>query len=384
VHHSDRGSPYASAEYRAALATSGLVASMSRKGDCWDNAVAESFFGTLRAELIDLAPCGERLVGTEQGRTAGCRSGGWGPCIWNPVPNCRSTSDDRGVCITPSWVVNVPAEFNAPPRDLNWRPLSAVPALSHDSGTPLHPHAPFRSCCSSRARRAHRGKRRPLLPRGSWRGLGNTRARRRVSCRRTPAVEDAARHPGCRHFVGVFLLSTVIMVREFTEVRARWSAGVLTSITPWRRERSIRWDRVASVKFSRAASWFVVRGADGTVIRLPTLLGGLRCLVEEMRWRCPPPVQGRIEDEIRRWERAGTRFIPENCSREPQGVRGLRVNGSGELRSIKRMLFEGSRELRAIIRMRSGSSEELRATIRFSSRGSPQLSDHSAHPAFKG
>jgi putative transposase len=53
VHHSDRGSPYASAEYRAALQRHGLVASMSRKGDCWDNAVAESFFGTLRAELVD-------------------------------------------------------------------------------------------------------------------------------------------------------------------------------------------------------------------------------------------------------------------------------------------------------------------------------------------
>jgi putative transposase len=53
VHHSDRGSPYASADYRAALASHGLVASMSRKGDCWDNAVAESFFGTLKAELVD-------------------------------------------------------------------------------------------------------------------------------------------------------------------------------------------------------------------------------------------------------------------------------------------------------------------------------------------
>lgn len=53
VHHSDRGSPYASADYRAALARHGLVASMSRKGDCWDNAVAESFFGTLKAELVD-------------------------------------------------------------------------------------------------------------------------------------------------------------------------------------------------------------------------------------------------------------------------------------------------------------------------------------------
>ena len=53
LHHSDRGSPYASDEYRAALAQRGIVASMSRKGDCWDNAVAESFFATLRAELVD-------------------------------------------------------------------------------------------------------------------------------------------------------------------------------------------------------------------------------------------------------------------------------------------------------------------------------------------
>ena len=53
VHHTDRGSPYASDEYRAALASRGMIASMSRKGDCWDNAVAESFFATLRAEHVD-------------------------------------------------------------------------------------------------------------------------------------------------------------------------------------------------------------------------------------------------------------------------------------------------------------------------------------------
>lgn len=53
VHHSDRGSPYASDDYQAALGERGIVASMSRKGDCWDNAVAESFFATLRAELLD-------------------------------------------------------------------------------------------------------------------------------------------------------------------------------------------------------------------------------------------------------------------------------------------------------------------------------------------
>ena len=53
LHHSDRGSPYASEDYRAELRTHGVRRSMSRKGDCWDNAVAESFFATLRAELVD-------------------------------------------------------------------------------------------------------------------------------------------------------------------------------------------------------------------------------------------------------------------------------------------------------------------------------------------
>ena len=53
VHHSDRGSPYASEDYRRALEARGLVASMSRTGDCWDNAVAESFFASLKAELVD-------------------------------------------------------------------------------------------------------------------------------------------------------------------------------------------------------------------------------------------------------------------------------------------------------------------------------------------
>ena len=53
VHHSDRGSVYASGDYRAALKECGAVASMSRKGDCWDNAVAESFFATIKGEMID-------------------------------------------------------------------------------------------------------------------------------------------------------------------------------------------------------------------------------------------------------------------------------------------------------------------------------------------
>ena len=52
VHHSDRGSQYASHDYREALDQAGLMCSMSRRGNCWDNAVAESFFGTLKVELL--------------------------------------------------------------------------------------------------------------------------------------------------------------------------------------------------------------------------------------------------------------------------------------------------------------------------------------------
>ena len=60
VHHSDRGRQYSSAGYRAALAAAGLTASMSRRGDCWDNAVVESFFATLKTELIHRRPWATR------------------------------------------------------------------------------------------------------------------------------------------------------------------------------------------------------------------------------------------------------------------------------------------------------------------------------------
>lgn len=50
--HSDRGVQYASYEFRRALRGHGFIQSMSRKGDCWDNACAESFFKTLKTELI--------------------------------------------------------------------------------------------------------------------------------------------------------------------------------------------------------------------------------------------------------------------------------------------------------------------------------------------
>lgn len=53
VHHSDRGSPYASHDYTVRLKQLDMRASMSAAGDCWDNAVAESFFASLKGEHLD-------------------------------------------------------------------------------------------------------------------------------------------------------------------------------------------------------------------------------------------------------------------------------------------------------------------------------------------
>ena len=68
VHHSDRGSPYASVDYTDELERFGIVASMSRKGDCWDNAVAESFFSTLKTELV-----GDRIYSSREAATTAIR-----------------------------------------------------------------------------------------------------------------------------------------------------------------------------------------------------------------------------------------------------------------------------------------------------------------------
>lgn len=56
IHHSDRGVHYVSHAYQALLSEHGAVCSMSRKGDCWDNAVAESFFSSLKRELPNEQP----------------------------------------------------------------------------------------------------------------------------------------------------------------------------------------------------------------------------------------------------------------------------------------------------------------------------------------
>jgi len=64
VHHSDRGCQYASSSYRDRCESNGLTVSMSRRGNCYDNAVVESFFGTLKQELVHDA----RWTSLEQAR----------------------------------------------------------------------------------------------------------------------------------------------------------------------------------------------------------------------------------------------------------------------------------------------------------------------------
>jgi len=52
LHHSDQGSQYASGEFQHELVVAGMICSMSRRGNCWDNAPVESFFATLKGELV--------------------------------------------------------------------------------------------------------------------------------------------------------------------------------------------------------------------------------------------------------------------------------------------------------------------------------------------
>jgi putative transposase len=52
IHHSDRGSQYCSHEYQALLRDHGMSVSISRRGNCYDNAPVESFWGTLKTELV--------------------------------------------------------------------------------------------------------------------------------------------------------------------------------------------------------------------------------------------------------------------------------------------------------------------------------------------
>ncbi len=53
MHHSDQGPQYAGHAYQSDLKAAGIIVSMSRRGNCWDNAVMERFWGSLKSERID-------------------------------------------------------------------------------------------------------------------------------------------------------------------------------------------------------------------------------------------------------------------------------------------------------------------------------------------
>jgi putative transposase len=74
--HSDQGIQYASREFRDLIGAFKIVQSMSRKGDCWDNSIAESFFATIKRELIDRQP----WISKDQAKTAITE---WIECFYN-------------------------------------------------------------------------------------------------------------------------------------------------------------------------------------------------------------------------------------------------------------------------------------------------------------
>jgi transposase InsO family protein len=86
--HSDQGVQYASSEFRGILKAFNAIQSMSRKGDCWDNAVAESFFATIKGELIDR----QHWISKTHARLAIIE---WIECFYN---NQRRHSSIGGVC----------------------------------------------------------------------------------------------------------------------------------------------------------------------------------------------------------------------------------------------------------------------------------------------
>ena len=86
--HSDQGVQYASSEFRGMLKTFGAIQSMSRKGDCWDNAVADSFFATIKGELIER----QHWISKDQTKAAIVE---WIECFYN---NQRRHSSIGSVC----------------------------------------------------------------------------------------------------------------------------------------------------------------------------------------------------------------------------------------------------------------------------------------------
>lgn len=70
LHHTDRGSTYTAAAYRSRLSELAMTQSMSRRGNCWDNAIAESTIGSIKVELFDRVPVDTTMFGTNCSSTS--------------------------------------------------------------------------------------------------------------------------------------------------------------------------------------------------------------------------------------------------------------------------------------------------------------------------
>lgn len=118
IRHTDSGSQYCAHEFRALVAQFGTLASISRRGNCYDNAPIESFWGTLKNELI----YHRRYATQEQARreilsTSTCStiaSGGNGSPAGLPVAgSIQAAIHSAKDCLTPCWHTRVPTDLRA-------------------------------------------------------------------------------------------------------------------------------------------------------------------------------------------------------------------------------------------------------------------------------
>ena len=104
---------------------------------------------------------------------------------------------------------------------------------------------------------------------------------------------------------GALLAAVLAMVLDFTRVSLMWADNIVIFTSPWRGERTLRWEEVVEVKFSGAAGWFVVRTRTGLTIRPAMMLGGLEEFFAELVARGQPSLHSQVEAALRfRAERA--------------------------------------------------------------------------------
>ena len=112
IHHSNRGSQYCSIDYQAELPAAGVIISMSGKGNCFDNAMVETFFKTLKSELIWRTSFLIRAAGEAfrqrlfvPGRQWRATSSGWSGCSSGSVRGrgCKTSPRIRSATRLPAW-----------------------------------------------------------------------------------------------------------------------------------------------------------------------------------------------------------------------------------------------------------------------------------------